>query len=100
MSLASLPLDRARFSDRFEFALQSRDPFLHATTVHFQLRFTRAARADATSLSRQVMPHPRQSRQQILQLRQLDLQAAFATARALRKNVENQLGAIEHFARK
>ena len=46
------------------------------------------------------MPHSRQSRQQILQLRELNLQSAFATARALRENVENQLRAIEHFAGK
>src|SRR6266536_2081053 len=30
---------------------------------------------------------------------QFDLQAAFAAARALRKNVEDQLGSIENFAR-
>ena len=46
-----------------------------------------------------MIPHSRQARQQILQLRQLDLQPAFAAASALRENVENQLGAIEHLAR-
>ena len=35
-----------------------------------------------------------------MQLRQLDLQPAFPAASALRENVENELGAIEHFARK
>ena len=35
-----------------------------------------------------------------MQLRQLDLQTPFAAARALRENIENQLRAIEHFARK
>ena len=45
-------------------------------------------------------PHSRQAREQILQLRQLDLQSAFAAAGALRENIENQLRAIEHFARK
>ncbi len=34
-----------------------------------------------------------------MQLRQLNLQAAFAAACALRKNIENELGAVEHFAR-
>ena len=45
------------------------------------------------------MPHASQSRQKILQLRELDLQPALAAAGALRENVENQLGAIEHLAR-
>ena len=35
-----------------------------------------------------------------MQLRELNLQPAFATARALREDIEDQLGAIEHFARK
>src|SRR5437660_3900703 len=98
MTFATLSLHGARFADCFELALESRDPFLNAATIHFQLRFARSARADAAGLSRQVMPHPRQSRQKILQLRQLDLQTAFATARALREDVENELGAIENFA--
>jgi hypothetical protein len=52
MSLAALSLDRASFSHGFEFALESRDPFLDTTTVHFQLCFTRASRADAARLPR------------------------------------------------
>src|SRR5947207_10524879 len=100
MTFASLPLNRARFADRFQLALESRNPFLDATTVHFQLSFTRASGADAAGLARQVIPHPGQSRQQILQLRQLNLQTAFAAPSALRENVENELGAIEHFTRK
>ena len=35
-----------------------------------------------------------------MQLRQFDLETAFAAARALRENIENQLGAIEDLARK
>ena len=46
-----------------------------------------------------VVPHPRQPRQQILQLRQLDLQSSFATAGTLGENIEDQLRAIEHLAR-
>src|SRR4051812_23290357 len=99
MTLATLSLNRARFANGFQLALQSCDAFLHTTTIHFQLRFTGATCSNTTSLSRQVMPHSCQPRQQILQLRQLDLQPAFAAARALGKNVENELGAIEHFAR-
>src|SRR4029077_7841201 len=99
MAFAQLALNRARLSARFYFALHPRYSILHAATVHFQLGFTRTARSNSTSLSRQVMPHPGQSRQQILQLRELDLQSAFTAPRALRENIENQLGAIENFAR-
>ena len=99
MALAALSLDSACLADRFQFAFQASNPFLHATPIDFQLRFARTTGADSAGLSRQVMPHARQSRQQVLQLRQFNLQPAFAAARALRENVENQLGAIKNFAR-
>jgi hypothetical protein len=72
---------------------------LHAPAIDFQLRLTRATRADTASLPRQVIPHPGKTRQKILQLSQLDLQAAFPALSALRKNVEYQLRTIENFAR-
>src|SRR4051794_30170162 len=99
MALATLALDRANFANAFELPLETRDSFLDAAAVDFELRFTRAPRADAASLPRKVAPHPSQTRQQILQLRQLDLEAAFAAPGALREDVENELGAIEHFPR-
>src|SRR5882724_2959008 len=99
MTFAALPLDGARFAQRFKLALEPGDPFLHATTIDFQLCFTRTAHADSAGLTRKVFPHASQARQKILQLRQLDLQTAFATARALGKNIENQLRAIEDLAR-
>ena len=100
MALAALALHRTNFPHPFEFALQPPDPFLHPPPIDFQLRFARTARADAAALPREVAPHPRQARQQILQLRELDLQTAFTTPRALRENIENELGAVEHLAGK
>ena len=44
------------------------------------------------------MPHPSKTRQKILQLSQLDLQAAFTAASTLRENVEYQLRTIEDLA--
>src|SRR5262249_51326590 len=99
MASSALPLNGSRFPHRFQLALEPRDSFLHAPAVDFQLRFTRPASADATRLSRQVMPHPSEARQKILQLRELDLQSAFTAARPLRKNVEDQLRSIEHLPR-
>src|SRR5438552_17570222 len=45
------------------------------------------------------MPHPGETRQKILQLSQLNLQSTFPAARALRKDIENQLRSIEYLAR-
>ncbi len=79
-----------------QFPRQPRDLFRHAAAVDFQLRFTRTPHADAAALPRQVRPHAGQPRQQILQLRQLDLQLAVLRLRALRKNIENQLRPIQN----
>src|SRR4051794_36144172 len=98
MAATAFALRRTNFAHRLQLALEARDPFLHTATINFQLRFTRAARADSTSLPRKVRPHSGQTREQILQLRELDLQAPFATARALREDVEDELRAIEHLA--
>ena len=100
MAPPSFALDRAHFAHAFQFPLQFRDPFLHPAAIHFELRFARPARANSARLPRKVRPHSRQTREQILQLREFDLQPPFPTARALRKDVENELRAIQHFARK
>ena len=64
--------------------------------VGFQLRFARAAQADAALLAFQVRPAAHQPRRQVLELRELDLELAFEGAGTLRKNVEYQSAAIEH----
>src|SRR5207253_10673569 len=97
---ATLPLHRPHFPHAFELALEPCDSLLHPPPIHLELSFARTACADAARLPRQVMPHPRQPWQQILQLRELDLEAAFATAGALGEDIEDQLRAIEHLARK
>src|SRR5204863_6177863 len=99
MAFSSLSLNGSRFPHRFQLALEPRDSFLHTPAVDFQLRFTRAACADPAGLPREVVPHSGEARQQILQLRKLDLQSAFPAARALRENIENQLCSVEDFAR-
>src|SRR5947207_2150930 len=47
MTLASLALDGANLAHAFQFTLEPRDPFLDTATIDFQLRFPRAAGADA-----------------------------------------------------
>src|SRR5450432_1058681 len=100
MPFTPLALDRARLAHPLELALKPRDPLLHAAPIDFELRFAGSTRADSTSLARKVMPHARETREQILQLRELNLQAPFPAARALREDIENQLRAIENFSGK
>ena len=79
---------------------ERRVPTVLAAALVAGLAFAWPARADTAGLTRQVGPHPRQARQQILQLRELDLKPAFPAPGTLREDVENKLGPIEHLARK
>ena len=91
VALAGLALGRALAPDHVQVARNAGDAVLHPAAVGFQLRFAfAAAHADAALLPRQVAPEPRQPRQQMLQLRQFDLQLAFARAGALREDVQDQ----------
>ena len=64
--------------------------------VGFELGFTGTARADAAAELRHLHAVPGQPRQHVLQLRQFDLQLAFPRARMPRKNVEDELRAVDH----
>ncbi len=66
--------------------------------VGFQLSFTRAAGADAAAELRHLDATPGQARQHVFQLRQLDLQLAFAGAGVPGKNIEDELRAVDHAA--
>ena len=98
IALASVALRGALAADDVEFARDLGDAVLHAAAVGFQLRFTIPAHADAALLPGQVAPVPRQAREQVMQLREFNLQLALAGAGALRENVENQRSAVEHLA--
>ena len=69
-----------------------------AAAVGFELGFAGAPRADAAAEPRQRGAGADQPRQQVLQLRELDLQLAFARARAPREDVEDELRAIDDLA--
>jgi hypothetical protein len=99
MSFTALSLYGACFAHGFQFAFQSRNSFLHAPAVNFQLRFARTACADPAGLPGEVMPHPGETRQKVLQLGKLDLQSTFPAARALCENIQDQLCSIENLAR-
>ena len=63
--------------------------------IHFELGFARAAGADTAAQAGKMGPLARETRQQIFELCQLDLQLAFVAARALGENIENELAAVD-----
>ncbi len=74
---------------------------MRAVTLRRSIRAAirpRRPQADAAGLPREVSPEPRQPRQQMLELRQLDLQLAFASAGAPGEDVEDQRRAVEDLA--
>src|SRR5208282_545732 len=98
-ALASGALGRALAADGVEVALNLVNAFGNFPAVGFELGFAlAAAHADAAGLPRQMSPEPRQPRQQMLELRQFDLQLAFARPGALGEDVEDERRAVENFA--
>jgi hypothetical protein len=66
--------------------------------VGLQLGLPGPAQSDATANTRQVDPHSGQAGQQVLELRQLDLELGLLAARARGEDVEDDLGAVHHAA--
>ena len=99
VALARLALGGTLTPDDFQFALDSCDSVLHAASVRLQLGFAfTPAHADPAFLPGQVTPKTCEPREQMLELRQLDLELAFASAGPLGKDVEDQRGAVQNFA--
>ncbi len=84
--------------DFIEAAVQCLDPVAEQAAVRFELSFTRTAKSDTALLALQVSPSPDEPRCEMLELRELHLKLAFEAPRALREDVENESGAIEHTA--
>jgi len=96
---AALALDAAVFPDLLEVAFEAGDPFLDTPPVNLELGFARASRADSAALAREVRPHAGEAWQEVLELGQLDLEAALLRAGALGEDVEDELRAVEDFPR-
>ena len=83
-----------------------RDPFADGTLIHFQLCFTGTAQtnaacragasAAATCLSLQMCPLTGEARQIVFILGQFHLQHAFAGMGMLRKDIEDERGAVQN----
>src|SRR6185369_3014984 len=83
---------------RFDLSLETVDAIANATTIGFELCFTRTSTTDPTGQTRKRRILTRdQTRQQIFQLRQLDLDLSFFRLCTLREDVEDQLRSIDDF---
>ncbi len=71
-------------ADQVDLFREHADAVPDPAAIGFEFGFAGASRADAAAEPRQRGARADQPRQQVLQLRQLDLQLAFARARALR----------------
>ena len=91
-------LHRAHLPHLLQITAQLVDAAADVTAVALQLALTGSARADAAAETAHRLAHTRQTRQNILVLRQFDLQLAFAGARTLRENIEDERRAVEYRA--
>ena len=98
VALAPLALGGTLAADDFQFAGNSGNAVLHAAAVGFKLRFTVTTHPDAALLAGQVAPETGQAREQMLELREFNLQLAFLRAGALRKNIKDERSAVEDLA--
>ena len=80
---------------RFVFDLL--DPAGDAPPVRFQLGLARTSRADSAAQPRHLHAVAGQPRQQVVQLGEFHLQAAFPGVGARGEDIENQLGSIDDF---
>ncbi len=98
IALSPGALGQAVLADFFELAADSGNAILDAAAIGFELRLAVTAHADAAFLARQMSPEPGEPREQVLELGEFNLELAFAGARALGKDVEDERGAIEYLA--
>src|SRR5438034_8133007 len=92
---ATLAPQRPLLADLLDVFIQLADAMTDAPPIAFQFLLARAARPDARAQPGQVAP-AHKPRQQMMQLRCLDLQAALLGARPLSKNIEDQFGSVDH----
>ncbi len=97
---AALALLAANAANGLEVALEQIDAALDAAAIGFELGFAGTAGADAAAQLRHGFAAAGEARQHVLKLRQLNLQLPLARACVARKDVEDELCAVEHAARK
>ena len=76
------------FVDGFELLAKERNSLTDDSFIRLNLGLTHTTvRTAPSSLTIKVTPHPRQSRQHILQMRHLDLRLRVTRLRALKENL-------------
>ena len=95
VAAASAPLFRTPAPHLLQAAAMALDVFDDAASVELELLLAGSMHADTALLALKMRPHPAQARQQVLELRKLDLQAPLGGARVLGEDVENHLGAVD-----
>src|SRR5437667_8791587 len=83
--------------DPLQLAANLHDAVANDAPVGLELGLARPPRADAAAETLEVAPLPHEPRQEIRELGELHLELALARARALREDVEDQRGAVDHF---
>ena len=86
---------RALLADLLDALLHLRDPGPDDPAVGLELALAGAPRADAAPGPRQVGPEPRQARQLVLELGELDLEPALVGLGVLGEDVEDQPAAVD-----
>src|SRR6516164_2568071 len=90
-------MEFARALDLLELRLDASDAFLDHASIGFDLGFARPAeKAEAATLAFKMGPGAHQPALLVGQMRQLDLQGAFAGAGTPAEDFQDQSGAIEH----
>ena len=87
-------------ADVFQLLLKMADAAGDLAAVGFQLGFARAAGANAAAQLGHLDAVAGKARHHVMQLRQFDLQLAFAGARVAREDVKDELRTIDHPAMK
>ena len=82
--------------DVLELSLERLDARPDEPAVGLELGFARTPEANATADTGQVGPHAREAREQILQLRELDLELGFVRTSPSREDVENDFRPVHH----
>ena len=96
---AGVAVQAAGAAHLLQLLLQPHDAVADQPPVGLDLGFAGAAEeAEAAALPLQMGPGPHQAGALIVEMRQLDLQRAFARGRPLAEDVQDQAGAVDHLA--
>src|SRR5690606_3627157 len=96
LAVARAPSRAPLLAQLRELRAQSLDAHRQHAPVELELGLAgAAAHADAAALALQVRPAAHEPRRQVLEAGQLDLQLPFVALRALREDLEDQLGAVD-----